>query len=220
MLAAGDVRLPSGDRLTPRRFQTLGLHLGVSDGFETIHHLIEQAFVPGTDEFSFSFLRGFEQALVHETSPIFSLLHEACYTRGFASDWSAQRVRAAFPAFDPAAEPFLFTGEMIYPWMFEEIGALAPLREAAGLLARRADWPELYDQGVLAATRCRARRPSTTRTCTSTSSSRAAPRPRSGACASGRPTSTCTTGCARRARACSARLLELVDARPASAGRV
>jgi uncharacterized protein involved in copper resistance len=33
--------------------------------------------------------------------------------------------------------------------MFEEYGALAPLREAAGLLAEF-EWPRLYDAGVLA----------------------------------------------------------------------
>ena len=46
-----------------------------------------------------------------------------------------------FPAFDPAGAvdgdaPLLFTGEMIYPWMFDLDPALRPLREAAELLAR------------------------------------------------------------------------------------
>jgi hypothetical protein len=44
------------------------------------------------------------------------------------------------------------TGEHIYPWMFEDYGALAPLREAAELLAER-EWPHLYDPDVLAANR-------------------------------------------------------------------
>src|SRR4051794_2431196 len=33
-----DVRLPSGDRLTSRRFRQLGLWLGGSAGFELLHH--------------------------------------------------------------------------------------------------------------------------------------------------------------------------------------
>ena len=41
-------------------------------------------------------------------------------------------------------------GEHVYPWMFEEYGALAPLREAADLLAER-EWPRLYDADRLAA---------------------------------------------------------------------
>jgi hypothetical protein len=43
----------------------------------------------------------------------------------------------------------LFTGEHVYPWMFEDYGGLAPLREAAHLLAER-EWPRLYDPEVLA----------------------------------------------------------------------
>ena len=43
----------------------------------------------------------------------------------------------------------LFTGEHVFPWMFEDYGALAPLREAAELLAEH-EWPRLYDEEVLA----------------------------------------------------------------------
>jgi len=34
----------------------------------------------------------------------------------------------------------MLTGEHVYPWMFEELGGLAGLREAAHLLAEH-DWP-------------------------------------------------------------------------------
>jgi hypothetical protein len=37
---------------------------------------------------------------------------------------------------------------MIYPWMFEDYGALAPLADAAELLAQRG-WPRLYDDEQL-----------------------------------------------------------------------
>ena len=50
---------------------------------------------------------------------------------------------------DYQADPTLLTGEHIYPWMFEDFGALAPFREAAHLLAQR-QWPRLYDPLVLA----------------------------------------------------------------------
>ncbi|HZC40819.1 MAG TPA: alpha/beta hydrolase, partial [Streptosporangiaceae bacterium] len=43
----------------------------------------------------------------------------------------------------------LFTGEMIYPWMFRTDPVLAPLAEAAELLAQREDWPPLYDAARL-----------------------------------------------------------------------
>jgi hypothetical protein len=64
---------------------------------------------------------------------------------------------AEFPEFDPAAAvdgdiTFLFTGEMIYPWMFETDPVLRPLRDAAEELAQRDSWPALYDPARLAAT--------------------------------------------------------------------
>jgi len=34
-----------------------------------------------------------------------------------------------------AEDPTLMTGEHVYPWMFEELTGLAPMREAAHLLA-------------------------------------------------------------------------------------
>src|SRR5690606_7908155 len=38
---------------------------------------------------------------------------------------------------------------MIYPWMFDQYPALAPMKEAPVLLAAKADWPRLYDVAVL-----------------------------------------------------------------------
>src|SRR5205085_11200664 len=40
-----DVRLPSGERLTARRFRQIGMWLGDSAGFERLHHLLELPFV-------------------------------------------------------------------------------------------------------------------------------------------------------------------------------
>jgi hypothetical protein len=83
--------------------------------------------------------------------PVYAALHEAIYCQGAASRWAAQRVRDEFPEFAADAPELLFTGEMIYPWMFETHAALRPLREAAELLAKRDDWPPLYDDAALAA---------------------------------------------------------------------
>ena len=47
-------------------------------------------------------------------------------------------------------QPELFTGEHIFPWMFEDYGALAPARDVAHELAAH-EWPRLYDPDVLAA---------------------------------------------------------------------
>jgi pimeloyl-ACP methyl ester carboxylesterase len=133
-LAAEDVRLPSGDRLTSRRLRQLGNLLGMSDGAEKLHYLLE---LP-TD--SPAFLHDVEAALPFARDPIFAILHEASWADGGATHWSAQRLLPS--EYDDAPE--LFTGEHIYPWMFEDYGALAPLREAAELLAEH-EWPRLYD---------------------------------------------------------------------------
>jgi pimeloyl-ACP methyl ester carboxylesterase len=156
-LASTDVRLPEGDRLTVRKLQQLGLHFGMSDGFEIVHYLLEEAFaaVSSATELSHTFLHGFEHALAYNTSPIYSILHEAAYCDGSSSRWSAERMRDAFPEFqadragDSSRTPIYFCGEMIYPWMFEEYGRLQPLRPAAELLAQCDDWPVLYDPARL-----------------------------------------------------------------------
>jgi pimeloyl-ACP methyl ester carboxylesterase len=142
------VRLPNGDLLTPQAFQALGGGLGTSDGFEPIHYLIDEAFAEGAQglELSDTFLYGLVGDLSFAGRPLYAILHESIYCQGSGSHWSAERMRAENPEFNwSPGQPFLFTGEMIYPWMFETDGALQPLREAAELLAQRTDWPALYD---------------------------------------------------------------------------
>lgn len=130
-----DLVLPSGDRLTTRRLAQLGHGLGMSTGAERLHHLLELA--PDSP----AFLHDVEAATLLARNPIYAVLHEACYADGGSTRWSAERLRPA---------DLELTGEHIYPWMFEEYGALAPLREAADTLAH-AEWPRLYDEDVLRA---------------------------------------------------------------------
>lgn len=134
-----DFRLPSGDRLTWRRFRQLGAALGMSDGAEVIHYLLELPFdSPG-------FLHDVEANAMFARNPLYAVIHEASYGDGYATRWSAERVLP-----DDFTAPRHFTGEHVYPWMFEEYGALAPLREAANLLAEH-EWPRLYDPDQLRA---------------------------------------------------------------------
>jgi pimeloyl-ACP methyl ester carboxylesterase len=151
-LLANDVRLPTGGRLTPLRFQQLGIAFGFSNGFEQVHYLLEGAFVGGTKgvELSYAFLRGVENAQPFETNPIYAILHEPIYCQETASNWSAERIRAEYPQFDISPrKPLYFTGEMIYPWMFDEYDRLHPLKEAAEILASYDRWPILYDVRTL-----------------------------------------------------------------------
>jgi pimeloyl-ACP methyl ester carboxylesterase len=152
-LLEGPARLPGGTLLTVEAFQSLGMMLGSSRGSHQLHYLLEDPFAGA--ELSDSFTRQAEALLSFATAPLYALLHEACYGQGAPTRWSAQRVRAEFPEFDAAkaveaGDPVLFTGEMIYPWLYETDPALAPLAGAAEILAER-DWPPLYDAAALAA---------------------------------------------------------------------
>jgi pimeloyl-ACP methyl ester carboxylesterase len=142
------VYLPGGGRLTARRFQQIGMGFGASDGLERVHYLLETAFVRGRrdQELSYIFLQGVEQLQSFDTNPIFAILHEAIYCQQFASNWSAERVRDAFPEFEiEPNRPVYFTGEMVYPWMFEDFAQLQPLSAAAENLASYDGWPRLYN---------------------------------------------------------------------------
>jgi pimeloyl-ACP methyl ester carboxylesterase len=148
-LDATDVRLPDGDRLTARRLRALGMEFGMSGGYEKVHWMLENAW--RGDEVSDGFRYDVMAATGFVDGPIFAL-QEFCYGRpGVATAWAAQRTIEARPEFAADADPLLFTGEMMYPWMFTEIAALRPFAGAADLLAAADDWPDLYDPARLAA---------------------------------------------------------------------
>jgi len=153
-LASHQVIMPDGGQLTVPAFQCLGRALGMSTGSDSLHYLLEDAFTGGV--LSDAFLSQVAAELSFAQAPLYALVHEACYAQGAATRWAADRVQADFPEFDPAAAvdgdiPLLFTGEMIYPWMFGTDPVLRPLRDVAEELAAREDWPRLYDPERLAA---------------------------------------------------------------------
>ncbi|EMW7169711.1 alpha/beta fold hydrolase [Vibrio fluvialis] len=152
-LLANDVRLPNGQRFTVEQFQQIGIHFGMSDAFMPTYFTLENAFidVDGKETLRYEFLQHIMMDQGFQTNPIYAILHEAIYCQGFASQWSAHRMRDAFPEFHyQSGQPFLFTGEMVFPWMFDLYTNLLPLKDAAQLLADKADWGQLYDASVLA----------------------------------------------------------------------
>ena len=159
-LIENEVTLPNGMLLTPEAFQSLGLMLGMSDGFDRMHYLLEGALlqVGGRTLLSDEFQESVQNELSFAGHPIYAVLHEPCYAQGGKpTAWSAERVRAEFPQFDPAratatagSAPLLFTGETIHPWHFRTDPALRPLRETAEIVAERTEWAPLYDADVLA----------------------------------------------------------------------
>ncbi|MCA9839776.1 MAG: alpha/beta fold hydrolase [Trueperaceae bacterium] len=147
LLLAEAFYLPNGQRFTVEQFQQLGMALGSSTGFEHLYYALERALirVNGKETLSHTFLHDCFTELGYNRNPLFAILHEAIYCQGSASNWAAERQKAQFPEFIYAkGNDFLFTGEMIYPWMFEQYEALKPLRDAAQLLAEKTDWPPLY----------------------------------------------------------------------------
>ena len=137
-LEAEDIRLPNGDRLTSRRFLQLGNALGMSDGPERVHQVLE---LPPRSR---AFLHDVEPGLGFARNPIYATIHEACYADGGATRWSADRL---FP--EQFREELWFTGEHILRWMWDDYGAIRSHRAAADILAEH-DWPRLYDPGQLA----------------------------------------------------------------------
>ncbi|MFI5896753.1 alpha/beta fold hydrolase [Actinoplanes sp. NPDC051513] len=148
-LAADDVRLPDGDRLTAERFRTLGTAFGMSYGYAQVHWILDEAW--HGDRLSDTFLY---QVMTHTgfiDQPLFAL-QEYCYGQANGpTGWAADQALGQHPDFAADADPLLFTGEMMYPWMFEQIAALRPFAGAANLLAEAEDWPLLYDRERLAA---------------------------------------------------------------------
>jgi pimeloyl-ACP methyl ester carboxylesterase len=145
--------LPDGGRLTVERFQMVGSFLGGNTRVDALHHLLEDAFVstPGGDRLSDAFLEQVRGIVSRSANPLYALLHESIYGQREATEWAAWRVLRDFPEFGPDAVEPLLTGEMVYPWYFEQDSALRPLRNVAQLLAAKSDWKPLYDPARLAA---------------------------------------------------------------------
>jgi pimeloyl-ACP methyl ester carboxylesterase len=133
-----EVRLPSGDRLTSRRFMQLGNKLGDSAGFELMHHIVE---LPVRSR---AFLADMNDPIDFTRNPIYATLHESSYADGFPTRWSAARTMP-----DEVRDERHFTAEHVFPWMWEDYGLLRSHRAAADLLAEH-PWPMLYDADQLA----------------------------------------------------------------------
>lgn len=183
----GGVPLPSGGVLTVRGLLTLGRNFGMHGGLDTVHDLILRTKI---DLANFQFisrptLSALERALTFDDNVIYAILHEAIYCERIASNWSAERVGRSFREFQwltgsPQSAsavkegPLFFSGEMIYPFLFDAFPELEKMGAVADILAQFTDvcilfpffllahpssplpdvnlfqWPELYDEWQLA----------------------------------------------------------------------
>ncbi|KAF8892289.1 alpha/beta-hydrolase [Infundibulicybe gibba] len=158
-LEAHDVRLPNGGKLTPSRFQQLGMAFGMHGGIDRIHLLVFRASneLNMFHKIGYKTLQNLQQEQPFDGNPIYAILHEPLYCQGQAPQWSAKRLVDAHPKFSWAhvrglgnTEPVLFTGEMIFPDMFDNYANLRPLKGAAEILAADDSWGKLYDLEQLA----------------------------------------------------------------------
>ncbi|KXF80831.1 alpha/beta fold hydrolase [Enterovibrio coralii] len=152
-LLNNNVLLPNGQRFTVEQFQQIGINLGRSGANVPMYYLLEDAFVETESgkTLSHAFLLAMLNEQSYQTNPIYAFLHEPIYNQNEASNWSAHRIRnAEFTEFNYSkGTPFLFTGEMVYPWMFDQMETLKPLKGAADILAEKQDWGQLYNVDTL-----------------------------------------------------------------------
>lgn len=169
-VAAGDVRLPDGSPLSPRRLQSLGQGLGMKPGHERLHNLLDLAFAAGDGsadaalaaagghaekiELSPAFLAGAWSATNVAANPLYWVLQELIYADGELETpiaWAAECAWRERPEFDPAARPLMLTGEACFPWMFEEMPELRPFAGAMERLMADTSFGRLYDLAALLA---------------------------------------------------------------------
>ncbi|KAF7721961.1 hypothetical protein EC973_003899 [Apophysomyces ossiformis] len=153
--------LPNGGLLTARRFLQLGIQFGFSGGYDKVHELILQAAndLDRMERLSYRTLNNLQQLQSWDSNVIYAVLHEAIYCQGQASNWSAERILKSEFAEDfewridhlKPDQPVHFTGETIYPFMFEDYAELRPLTELAHRLASHS-WGQLYNKDVLKST--------------------------------------------------------------------
>lgn len=144
--------LPTGERLSSRRFRTIGIELGRGAGFDTLAFLLEEPFrtVRGEKRLRSDFLQDVGQRVTFQGGPLYAAIHESIYggvVDSTPTNWAAHRVREEFDEF--AEDGTWLTGEHIYPWQFDEDPALRPLKAAAERLAQHPWESSLYDPEVL-----------------------------------------------------------------------
>ncbi|RUP50190.1 Alpha/Beta hydrolase protein [Jimgerdemannia flammicorona] len=155
--------LPNGGLLTIRRFLQLGIQFGFVGGHDTVHQVVLHACrdVVSFGKLQYKTLDEVQGLQSWDTNVIYAILHEQVYSQksGGPTNWSAERVRGEEPwreDFEYRWEeieknvtrkesPVNFTGECIYPWMFDDYAELRPLKAVAELLAQYDGWTPLYD---------------------------------------------------------------------------
>jgi len=140
--------------LTPSRWQQLGICFGQHGGIDEVHQLVFRAFndLELFNKLSYKTLQLIEQRQSFDGNPIYAILHEPLYCQGRAANWSASRILQKHVQFSwshvrvqEGSSPLFFTGEMIFPSMFDDYANLRAWKGAAEILAKDDSWGTLYD---------------------------------------------------------------------------
>ena len=96
-------------------------------------------------------MRAFERTNTR-TNPLYWTLQEFIYADGDTMPirWAAAEEKAHRAEFDTLARPLMFTGEAMFPWMFEQERALRPFKPAMDVLMEDTHFGTIYDADQLA----------------------------------------------------------------------
>lgn len=134
LASQGKIVLPNGDKVSPERWRTVGIRLGMQGGSMQLHNLLD------LDPLSPAFQHDLDSALPFGgRNPLYAILHESSYADGVSTRWAADRTMPQIVKDDAT----LLGGEHIHRSLFTENSQLAPLREAADLIAQH-EWNQLY----------------------------------------------------------------------------
>lgn len=151
--------LPNGDPLSVERLQMLGSDFGMKPSYERVHWILDDAFLDGDGSasadspLSDDFLRKVWVA-TGSSGALYWPLQEFIYADGQMDEpirWAAQRVRDTKPEFATDVRPLNFTGEAMFPWMFEQETPLKAFKPAMDLMMEDTVFGRIYDQERLAA---------------------------------------------------------------------
>ena len=139
--------------MTVERLQLMGSDFGMKPSFERMHWIIDHAFVDGDGTLSCgasvsdSFLMRAIERTNTRTNPLYWTLQEFIYADGDTMPirWAAAEEKAHRAEFDTLARPLMFTGEAMFPWMFEQMPELKPFKPAMDLLMEDTSWDKIYD---------------------------------------------------------------------------
>ncbi|KAL9594204.1 MAG: hypothetical protein Q9219_007166 [cf. Caloplaca sp. 3 TL-2023] len=141
-LQTRNIKLPSGGTLSIARLRQLGILFGFHGYLDVVHDIIYRMAndLDNPGYFTRPTLIEFEALQSFDSLPLYALIHELIYLQhDNASNWSADRIGKEYPAFLNLStsndEPIYFTGEMIFPSMFNDYDELRPLSATASILA-------------------------------------------------------------------------------------